>query len=226
MLTIILAESELELMPESLRANPRIIESAGKRRKKPEEIILDSSTHHAVMGGLHEQERRGRPDIAHLFLLVSLESILNKQGKLRVIIHTRNDDMITINPETRMIKNYDRFLGLMGQLFQKNIVPDETQPLLQLKKNVTLSELLKELKSDFRIVCSATGTPVKLPQYFTELKKKKHNDIVCVIGGFPKGEFHSNISEIADEVISIYPEMVLAWTVAGEILVNYENVFL
>jgi hypothetical protein len=64
------------------------------------------------MTNLSEGRRRGRPDMTHLFLLTALESIANKQGTVKLIIHTRNDEMITVHPETRIMRNYERFLGL------------------------------------------------------------------------------------------------------------------
>ncbi|MFH1102050.1 MAG: 16S rRNA methyltransferase [Methanobacteriota archaeon] len=225
MLTLILAESELELIPESLVKDSRILASAGRRGKHPGEMILDSSMHHGAMHRLPEYERRGRPDITHLFLLVSLESIVNKQGGLRVMIHTRNDEVIMVDSETRIIKNYDRFLGLMEQLFQKTVIPDKEQPLLRLRKKVPLLRLLEETPGDVHIVCSTEGEPVRLPQYFSGLKEKSKQDVVCVIGGFPKGDFHTVFTDTVDACISIYPEMVPAWTVANELLVNYENIF-
>ena len=36
-----------------------------------------------------------------------------------IIVHTRNNDVITIDPETRIMRNYTRFIGLMEQLFEK-----------------------------------------------------------------------------------------------------------
>lgn len=226
MLTILLVESELEIIPEQIRTHPHIITSARRRRKKPDEILLDSSTHHSAMTNLVEKERRGRPDIIHLFLLIALESIVNKQKHLQIMIHTRNDEVIIIDPTTRMIKNYDRFLGLMETLFKNQVVPDKNHPLLTLKKCVPLPELLNTMPCDCIIACSSTGKPVKLSQYFTELKQRKHQNLVFLIGGFPNGEFHTDLSHITNEIISIYPEMVLAWTVASELLVNYENTFL
>ena len=128
MLTIVLAESELERIPASLLRHQAIVASAGKRMKKPVDILLDSNYHHSAMRNLPEWERRGRPDIVHLFLLVALESIANKKNFLRVIVHTRNNEMIAFNPTTRIMRNYDRFVGLIEQLFEKQVIPDEEKP--------------------------------------------------------------------------------------------------
>ena len=61
MLTIVIAEAELELVPEEALNERCVIESAKKRGKKPEEILLDSSYHHKAE--ICRSGRRGRPDI-------------------------------------------------------------------------------------------------------------------------------------------------------------------
>jgi len=225
MLTLVLAESEVELIPASILTNPRVVSSAQRRGKPPRELLLESSIHHGAMGSLPEFERRGRPDIMHLVLLVSLESILNKQHQLRLIVHTRNDEQITIDPSTRIIKHYDRFLGLIEQLFVKQVLPDEDNPLLELTPHCSLEHILDKLETDYKVACSSTGKPVNLPLFFSNLKKKHKHNITIVVGGFPHGDFHSDIKTMVDDVISIYPEMVPAWTVVSELCVNYENLF-
>ena len=88
MISFVLAESELEMVPEKLLSHPAVVSSAKRRGKKPEEILLDSNFHHNALKGIEDGERRGRPDIAHVFLLVALESIANKRGLIKdVIIH-------------------------------------------------------------------------------------------------------------------------------------------
>ena len=226
MLTIVLAESELERIPIALLRHQTIVSSAQRRMKKPSEILLDSNYHHAAMRNLPEWERRGRPDIVHLFLLVTLESIANKKNFLRVIVHTRNDEMIAFNPTTRIMRNYDRFVGLMEQLFEKQVIPDEEKPLITLTKDKKLNQIVKQNSYDYIIAFSSEGKHVNLPTYFTDVQKKKKENILCIIGGFPKGNFNNDVTELSDEIISIYPEMVPAWTVASEVVVNYENIFL
>ena len=157
MLTIVLAESELEKIPVSLFRHQTIVSSAQRRMKKPSEILLDSNYHHAAMRNLPEWERRGRPDIVHLFLLVTLESIANKKNFLRVIVHTRNDEMIAFNPTTRIMRNYDRFVGLMEQLFEKQVIPDEEKPLITLTKDKKLNQIVKQNSYDYIIAFSSEG---------------------------------------------------------------------
>jgi rRNA small subunit pseudouridine methyltransferase Nep1 len=223
MLTLVLAEAEVESMPAELCRHPAVIAHARQRGKPPSQILLDSNYHHAAMTNLPEGRRRGRPDIAHLFLLTALESIVNKQGQLKVLVHTRNDMVITVDPKTRIMRNYERFLGLMEQLFEKQVVPDKKQPLLSLQQNVTLKQILEQEQADVVIALSKDGVSVVLQDFFMKFKKQKKHHILCIIGGFPSGVFHTDVKSIATDVISLYPEMLPAWTVASEILVNYGN---
>jgi rRNA small subunit pseudouridine methyltransferase Nep1 len=223
MLTLVLAEAELELMPVELCHHPAVIAHARQRGKQPTQILLDSNYHHAAMTNLAEGRRRGRPDIAHLFLLTALESIVNKQGQLNLFIHTRNDMVITVNTKTRIMRSYERFLGLMEQLFQNRFVPDNKQPLLSLQENISLAQVIDQQQADVVVALSKDGKSVMLQEYFKGLKKQKKHHLLCIIGGFPSGQFHTDINTIATEVISLYPEMLPAWTVASELLVNYGN---
>lgn len=221
MLTLVLAEAELELVPLELVHHPAIISHGRQRGKEPARILLDSNYHHAAMTKLPEGRRRGRPDMTHLFLLTALESVANKQGTLNIYIHTRNDEMITVHPETRIMRNYERFLGLMEQLFEKGEVPDRKHPLLELHHTMTLAKVVAEADADLVIAFSKTGAPTTLSEYF---KKHFNKDILCLIGGFPSGSFHTDLTTVATETLSLYPEMLPVWTVTSEILVNYENV--
>jgi len=225
MLTLVLAEAEVELLPRELLNHPSVIAHARQRGKPPERVLLDSNYHHAAMKDLPEGRRRGRPDITHLFLLTALESIVNKKGGLSIIIHTRNNEVIRVDPKTRIMRNYERFLGLFEQLFEQHVVPDKNPPLLTLQHDVPLCEVLENAHADAVVAFSKEGTSVSIQTYLKELKKRKKHHILCVIGGFPSGSFHADMSNLTTECLSLYPEMLPAWTVASEILVNYENVF-
>src|SRR5512136_679456 len=93
----ILAESELETVPKEILNDRCILANARTREKRPANIILDASFHHTAMNRLDEAERRGRPDIVHFFLMLCLDSRLNRAGRLRTIVHTRNDERITVS---------------------------------------------------------------------------------------------------------------------------------
>ena len=69
MLSVILAESSIELVPKELQAHNAIISHSQKLGKKPSEILLDNSWHFAAMKGIKDEIKRGRPDLVHFSLL-------------------------------------------------------------------------------------------------------------------------------------------------------------
>jgi len=66
-----------------------------------------------------------RPDILHQSLLTLMDSPLNKAGKLEVYITTTTNQVIKINPATRIPRTFKRFAALMAQLLQKLTVRAE-----------------------------------------------------------------------------------------------------
>jgi len=225
MLTIVLAESELELIPNDILSHPAVTSYASQRNKKPRNLILDSSFHHSAMKDLPEGNRRGRPDIVHIFLLNSLESILNKKEKLKIIIHTRNNEAIFVDSKTRIMRSYNRFIGLFEQLFEKRKIVAEEKTLIELKENFSLEKIIENEDHDFLITFSENGKIVELRDYLINLKTKKMKNILCVIGGFPHGDFHSDISKYSDDIISIFEEKLNALAVSNELLSFFNNIF-
>ncbi|MHA1323744.1 MAG: 16S rRNA methyltransferase, partial [Candidatus Helarchaeota archaeon] len=143
-IVIILVEAALEpcrsLSSPSTPRKRRKLEQ--KRRKSFEETLLDSSIHRHLMQNLPEKEKRGRPDIIHGALLLMLDSRLNKEGMLQIYIHTRANELITFKSEVRIPRNYNRFVGLMEQLFKtRKIPPHVPDPLITLS-NKSLRELI------------------------------------------------------------------------------------
>lgn len=213
MLHIVIAESELEPVPGEISNHPSILSHARKRRKKPEKLILDATYHYKALRGLRDGGRRGRPDIVHFCLINSLESPLNKEGKLRIYIHTRNDEVIYVKPEVRIPKNYNRFVGLMENLFEKKAVPG----LLKLEKK-SLKELINEIGPDEVFLMHEKGKLIKPPELGKMLSAFEKP--VVVIGGFPHGDFRN---PPRGRRVSIYGGSLTAWVVLNEIIVNYEN---
>ncbi len=215
MLTLILAEAELELVPAALAVHPAVRTSAKRRGRSPGSILLDSSLHHPALRNFPEGERRGRPDIAHLFVLLCLDSRMNLAGELQTIVHTRNDDVLRFSQETRIPKNYPRFVGLMEDLFAKGRVPED-RPLITLERAVPLPQLLERLPGE-TWAFTEDGETIDL---FDEISQVK-GDVVALVGGFPHGKFHADLGAICDRVVSIHPEPLRAWTVTSEVLVAF-----
>lgn len=219
MLTIVLAEAELELVPRKIVGHKQVMAAARSVGREPDRMLLDASSHHAAMRALPEGGRRGRPDIVHVSLLTALESRANKNGHMRLAVHTRNDDWIDVGPETRLIRNYPRFVGLIEKLFETGAVPADPV-LLRLRKDVALDRGLEALAPDRLLWCDEAA-PVRDPASLFGSADGGRN-VVAVIGAFPSGTFHTTPPPEADAV-SFGPEPLAAWTVAAELTVRYED---
>lgn len=169
---------------------------------------------------LEKSEKRGRPDIVHFSLLEALGSPLNKEGLLRVYVHTVMDYVISIEPETRLPKNYNRFVGLMEDLFEHGKVPPRNKPLLTLKKK-TLKELLDELKPTYVIAFNTSGKPKTIEEAVTAIAGEKKP--LMMVGGFPHGSFNESTLNLVDELVCIDPEVLEAWMVVSRIIYEYER---
>ena len=157
---LILAESELELIPEELRRHPQVRGYARYTHKNPSRTLLDSAEFFKAQNGVRDGDRRGRPDLIHTALILALDSPACKRRELKVIIHTRDNLVIVVNPETRIPKNYKRFVGLMEQLFENGRVPPTGEALLSMEREMTLKELVESLSPKKTIVFDAGGTLV------------------------------------------------------------------
>jgi len=220
LLILILAESALEPIPRGLWSHPAIKRHSKRRGKPPRLILLDRSYHHFAMKSLKESEKRGRPDIVHFALLEALGSPLNKERLLQVYVHTLNDYVITINSEARLPRNYDRFVGLLEQLFELGRVPSRRQPLLKLERK-TLPQLLDEAEPDYAMAFSRKGSPSTLEEAISRLLDKGRPAVI--VGGFPHGHFSETTIKLASEVVCIDPEMLETWTLTSRLIYEYER---
>jgi rRNA small subunit pseudouridine methyltransferase Nep1 len=218
LLRLVLADAELELIPPELTGHAAVQSYARRRGKPAPKLLLDSSFVHAALRGVPEGGRRGRPDIVHVFLLVCLDSILNLHGGLQVVIHTRNDEVIHVSPETRLPKNYNRFVGLVESLFEKGAVPSEETPLLRLERETPLAKLIETLKGPI-IALSEDAEIVDPLKVFQETGA----DVTCIVGGFPHGDFRSPVNKLAHRRISLSSTPLKIWTVASELITAYER---
>jgi len=211
----ILAEAELETVPKEILSEKAIVSTARTREKRASNMILDASYHHSAMKQLGEGERRGRPDIAHFFLLLCLDSRLNHAGRLKTVIHTRNDQRITVSPELRLPPSHHRFIGLMESLFQNGAVPSRDEPLMEIESGWGLLDVIRAEKCGRAVVLDAAGDR-KDPS--AALSGAGGGSTAVVIGGFPSGSLHSDLSSLKPEVLSMGAEMLKVWTVTAEML--------
>lgn len=224
-LTLALVESALQLVPEEIQAHPQIKEYAKRRRKSPEEVLLDRAFHNAAMQRLARthykipSEKMGRPDIVHNTLLQILETPLNWEGHLRTFVHTQDDYVISINPKVRLPKNYVRFVGLVEQLFAEGQVPGKGEPLLSIEK-MPLRQLVGRLRPTKVLGLSMLGKPMLLreaAQYASGLK-----DPLIALGGFPRGHFAERTRQLVSEMFRVDQRSLDAWVVAGRFVYDFE----
>jgi len=215
-----MAESALETIPTSLWSHPAIRRHSKRRGKPPGLILLDRSYHHSAMKKLRESEKRGRPDIVHFALLEALGSPLNKEKLLQIYVHTQNDYVITVNSEARLPRNYDRFVGLLEQLFELGRVPSVGKTLLELEQK-TLPQLLEETKSDYAMAFSRKGSPETIEETMLRILEKQRPTVI--IGGFPHGHFSETTTRLADEIVCIDLDMLETWILTSRVIYEYER---
>lgn len=220
LLTIILAESALEPIPREIWTHPSIRSFSKRRGKHPRLIVLDRSYHHFAMKNLPNSEKRGRPDIVHFCLLEALGSPLNKEGLLRTYVHTINDYVISIEPETRLPKNFNRFIGLIEDLFERRCVPPSGKTLLSLEEK-GLAELIRTIDPTYIIAFERGGEPKTFEE--VALKLAEEDRPAVLVGGFPHGEFSEGIIKLANETVCVDPEVLEAWIVVSRVIYEYER---
>jgi rRNA small subunit pseudouridine methyltransferase Nep1 len=221
-LTIVLAEAELELVPESIVHHSQVQKAARARDRRPSRTLLDSSVHHEAVRVLPEGERRGRPDLVHFSLLLALDSALNKADELRVVVHTRNDERLAIHPDTRLMRNYPRFVGLIEKLYQTGASPSHDEPLLLLEEGWPLKRVLEHHASGPVVCFQETGTPVE-PGAWLAQKRAASPDLTVVLGCFPHGDFHVDPATFASEVVALGGDALSVWTAEMEVLAHWER---
>ncbi len=221
MLHLVLADSELEQVPREI-ADHRVIQRLAHRKgRRPTELLLNSSLHFPAMRRLPDADRRGRPDIVHVSLLLALDTPLNREGLLRTYVHTRHDKLITVDPSARLPRMYNRFEGLMEHLLLTGEAPPEN-PLLRLE-GASLAALLERIKPKKVLTFSERGERKLCRGLFSGLSSE--DDVCAIVGGFPRGDFLSNVDKLSDELVSIDPELLRAPTVIARAIYAYEETF-
>ena len=219
-LSLVLAESSIELVPKELTHHPSVIRTAQRKKKDPASLILDQTYHHGAILRLGPRGAgRGRADIAHFCLLLALGSPLNSSGKLKCYVHTRDNLIITVDPEARLPRNTDRFTSLLEQLYQEGTVPPGRRPLLSIKPG-TLRDLFKEISGPVAAL-TTQGVLKAMEQVAASLATKR--DSVLMVGGFPSGHFSKEALSMAETSNRIQKEGLEAWTVVARAIYDYEK---
>ena len=218
MISLILTESALELVPKELEYHKSVISHAQKLGKRPSEILLDNSWHFAAMKGIKNEIKRGRPDLVHFCILEATTIPLYKKNKIKVYIHTIDDKVIYFGDNVNIPKSYHRFEGLFEKLFLEKTIESNGNTLLEIKDKSFL-EIIDEIKPSTVIGLSSNGKKLSMENTVSKLPE----NCCLVVGGFQKGQFSEIVQNRVDQMISIDDSSFEAHVVVARILYEYEK---
>ena len=218
MISLIISESALELVPFELEDHPSVISHAKKLGKYSSEILLDNSWHFAAMKGIKNEIKRGRPDLVHFSILEATTIPLYLQNKLNLFVHTIDDKVIHFGKNIHLPKSYHRFEGVIEKLYQEKKIMAKNELLLEIKEQ-TFSELIDEINPS-KIFGFSTGG--KLSSYEKIASEISDNSCI-VIGGFQKGHFNKENEKIFQKSFSIHDSSLEAHLVASRLVYEYEK---
>jgi len=219
MISLVLSESSLELVPTELKHHPSIISHARKLGKHPSEILLDNSWHFAAMKGIDNELKRGRPDLVHFSILEATTIPLYLKNKIKLYVHTLDDKVISFGENVHIPKSYHRFEGVIEKLYQdKKITTKDDELLLEIKEK-TFSELIDEITPSKVIGFSTNGTK----STYEKIVKEITDNTCIVLGGFQKGHFSDSAENKITELYSVGDESFEGHVVIARILYEYEK---
>ena len=218
MISLILSESALELVPYELQEHPSVISHAKKLGKHPSEILLDNSWHFAAMKGIKNEIKRGRPDLVHFSILEATTIPLYYQNKLNLFVHTIDNKVIHFGKNVHIPKSYHRFQGVIEKLFQEKKVLSKNELLLEIKDQ-TFSELIHEINPFNVIGFSTSGQSSSYQKIASEIP----DNSCIVIGGFQKGHFSDSTQSEITNLYSIGNDSFEGHVIVSRILYEYEK---
>ena len=218
MISLILAESSLELIPSELKHHPSVISHARKLDKHPSEILLDNSWDFAAMKGIENEMKRGRPDLVHFSILEATTIPLYLQNKMKLYVHTLDDKVISFGNNVHIPKSYHRFAGVMEKLYQEKKITTKDDVLLEIEEK-TFSELLDEINPSKILGFSTKG----INSTYEKIAKDILDDSCIVIGGFQKGHFSDLIENKITVLYSVGDESFEGHVIVARMLYEYEK---
>lgn len=218
MLSLVIAESALELVPIELQRHNSVTASARRFNKKPSEILLDISWHFAAMKGIKNEIKRGRPDLIHFSLLEACSIPLYFENRLNVFVHTIDDKVISIGQNVRLPKSYHRFIGLVEKLYDTKEIKENSNTLLTLE-DMSFGQLIRKINPEQTIALSSKGIKSSYQKLAEEIK----NNTCLVVGGFSKGQFSDKNKEYFDKTVSVANNPLEAHIIISRILYEYEK---
>ena len=218
MISLIISESALELVPSELEDHPSVVSHARKLGKHSSEILLDNSWHFAAMKGIKNEIKRGRPDIVHFSILEATTIPLYLENKLNLFVHTIDDKVIRFGKNVHLPKSYHRFQGVIEKLYREKKIISNNEMLLEIKEQ-TFSELLAEIKPSKIVGFSTEG---ELSSYEKIAAQISDNSCI-VLGGFQKGHFSDSVQNKITDLYSVGNESFEGHVVTSRILYEYEK---
>jgi rRNA small subunit pseudouridine methyltransferase Nep1 len=218
MISLILSESSLELVPSELKHHPSVISHATKLGKHPSEILLDNSWHFAAMKGIENEMKRGRPDLVHFSILEATTIPLYLQNKMKLYVHTLDDKVISFGKNVHIPKSYHRFEGVVEKLYQEKEITTNDDVLLKIEEK-TFSELLDEINPSKVFGFSTKGTK----STYEKIAKEIDDDTCIVVGGFQKGHFSDSVQSKITDLYSVGDESFEGHVVVARMLYEYEK---
>ena len=215
-IAIALVEASLELVPPEIAKHPAVEKAAKRRRKRSLAMLLDKSLHYHAMKRLPGQEKRGRPDIVHFCMLEVLESPLCNKGYAQLYVHTLRGEVIKVRSDVRLPKNYNRFVGLMEQLLAFGRVPTKGEALLEVIGK-GLDKAIEDFKPSRKVLLSERGVRMN-PLDLASKVLEGGGRVMIMIGAFPHGEFSDEVLRSADEVVSVYDEVLEGFVATSIVL--------
>ncbi|MCL5407909.1 MAG: hypothetical protein M1518_00910 [Candidatus Thermoplasmatota archaeon] len=172
---IVLADAELELVPERMRDDKEVRDLL-KRMGKETAILDNYLMRDSIKRHFPNEVRRiGFPDIAYEFVRINEESPLNDSIDLEYAIHTKNNTIIEKSDFGNFGAGYPEFVERVERI------------LIEREKRTSLMDYL-ESKG---IIGSAA---VLHPRGNPGLVITDQSNLI--IGGFPNGDFVSNMGSL------------------------------
>ena len=174
-ISLILAESALEMIPRSISSHPAVASHARRTGSPPSRMLLDNSWHYAAMKNLQNAEKRGRPDLVHICMISATSApIYQRYNALKIYVHTFDNHIIHLGCGVRIPKSYHRFAGLVESLYETGSIYSRgartlggrgsesdsdkvREPLIVLKRGQTFADLIREQRFSRVVGLSTAG---------------------------------------------------------------------
>lgn len=215
MITFVLADAQLELVPPELQAASSVKRRARERRRAPAELLLDQAVDHRAMRELAEGDRRGRPDIVHFALLLLQDAPWEK----RVLVHTRRDELIRVRPDLRPPRSQQKFYQLCEDLLRQGKVPLDRTPLMTLEPDWHLWKVLAAEAKGPVVLLDEAGVLARSAE-FAQMARASP-DLTIVVGAFPRGAWREKPK--VDRVVRVGDKPVPLWNALVPVLAGIED---